>query len=85
MWLTYAPQSSPPKPFQLGTEFLRYPSISTILGRRVFFAADRKDAYKQLLLDQEYVNLTLSPLRNPASGLRYAFAPEYFCSGGSQK
>ena len=38
-----------------------------------FFKADRKDAYKQLLIDQEYVNLTLVALRNPVSGPWYAF------------
>ena len=39
-----------------------------------FFKADSKNAYKQLLIDQEYVNLTLETLRNPASGLWYDFA-----------
>ena len=38
-----------------------------------FFKADHKDAYKQLLLDQEYANLTLVAIRNAASWIFYAF------------
>ena len=40
-----------------------------------FLKADHKGAYKQLLLDQEYVNLTLGALRRPTSGQWFAFAP----------
>ena len=46
-----------------------------------FFKADQKDAYKQLLLDQEYVNLTLAALSSPVSGLWYAFVPRVLLFG----
>ena len=42
-------------------------------SERAFFKADRKDAYKQLLLDQEYANLTLVALWHPTSGQWFAF------------
>ena len=55
-----------------------------ILGSKVawgFFKADHKDAYKQLLLDQEYVNLTLLALRRPASTKWFAFVHKVLLFG----
>ena len=46
-----------------------------------FFKADRKDAHNQLLIDQEYVNLTLAALRNPISCPWYAYAPRVLLAG----
>ena len=48
-----------------------------------FFKADRKDAYKQLLLDQEYVNITLVALRNPVSWIRYSFVRRVLLFGAA--
>ena len=45
------------------------------------FKADNKDAYKQLLRDQEYANLTLVSLRHPTSGQWFAFAPRVLLFG----
>ena len=55
-----------------------------ILGSKVawgFFKADHKDAYKQFLLDQEYVNLTLVALRRPTSEKWFAFVPKVLLFG----
>ena len=46
-----------------------------------FFKADHKDAYKQLLLDQEYVGLTLVALRHPTSVQWFPFAPRVLLFG----
>ena len=56
----------------------RIRSFKTAWG---FLKADRKDAYKQLLLDRAYVNLTLVALRNHISCHWYAFVPRFFYSG----
>lgn len=42
--------------------------VSHTKARWAFTKADRRSAYKKLLLDQEQVNLTLVALRNPISG-----------------
>ena len=46
-----------------------------------FRKIDHKEEYGQLLLDQEYVDLILSVLRDPISGRRYAFVPRVLLSG----
>ena len=46
-----------------------------------FFKADHKGAYKQLLLDQEYANLTLAALRRPTPEKWFAFAPKVMLFG----
>ena len=50
-----------------------------------FLKADHKDAYKQLLLDEEFVNLTLVGLRHPISGQRFAFGPMVLLFGAASE